>query len=115
MDTRIKKVKRDRRKKRIRAKIFGTTLKPRLSVFRSNRYISAQLINDELGVTIAAATSKDGKAKTVLERAKEVGQKIAAQALAKKVTEAVFDRAGYLYTGSVAGVANGARDAGLKL
>jgi large subunit ribosomal protein L18 len=114
MDTKIKKIQRERRKKRIRAKIFGVSEKPRLSVFRSNKYITAQLIDDSKGVTLAAATSKNTKGKTVLEKAKAVGVSIAEQAKAKKVSKAVFDRGGYLYTGSVAAVADGAREAGLK-
>jgi large subunit ribosomal protein L18 len=114
MDTKVKKIQRERRKKRIRAKIFGMSDKPRLSVFRSNKYITAQLIDDSKGVTLASATSKTAKGKTVLERAKAVGESIGKQAEAKKITMAVFDRGGYLYTGSVAAVADGAREAGLK-
>lgn len=105
MDTKIKKIQRERRKKRIRAKIFGTSEKPRLSVFKSNKYISAQLIDDSKGVTLAAATDKD---------AKVVGESIGKQAKAKKISKVVFDRGGYLYTGSVSAVADGARSAGLK-
>lgn len=114
MDTKIKKLQRDRRRKRIRAKIFGESKKPRLSVFRSNKYISAQLIDDSKGVTLASATSKGIKGKNVLEKAKAVGVKIAEQAKAKKIFSAVFDRGGYLYTGSVSALADGAREAGLK-
>lgn len=114
MDTKVKKIQRDRRRKRIRAKVFGVAQMPRLSVFRSNKYISAQLIDDEKGVTLAMSNSKTAKGKTVLERAKEVGKNIAEQAKAKKIEKAVFDRGGYLYTGSVAAVALGAREAGLK-
>ncbi|MEK7635173.1 MAG: 50S ribosomal protein L18 [Patescibacteria group bacterium] len=114
MDTKIKKIQRERRKKRIRAKIFGLSDKPRLSVFRSNKYITAQLIDDSKGVTLAAATSQNVKGKSVLEKAKAVGVSIAEQAKAKKVSKAVFDRGGYLYTGSVAAIADGAREAGLK-
>ncbi len=114
MDTKIKKIQRERRRKRIRAKIFGTALKPRLSVFRSNKYISAQLIDDEKGLTLASATSKGLKGKTVAERAKAVGSSIGEQAKAKKITKAVFDRGGYIYTGSVSALADGAREAGLQ-
>jgi large subunit ribosomal protein L18 len=114
MDTKVKKIQRERRKKRIRAKIFGTSEKPRLSIFRSNKYITAQLIDDTAGETLAAATSKDVKGKTVFERAKEVGASIAKQAQAKKISTVVFDRSGYLYTGSVSALATGAREAGLK-
>jgi len=114
MDTKIKKIQRDRRRKRIKAKVFGVADKPRLSVFRSNKHISAQLVDDSAGVTLAAATSKDMAGKGALVKAKAVGAKIAEQALAKKVATAVFDRGGYLYTGAVAAVADGAREAGLK-
>lgn len=115
MDTKIKKIQRDRRRKRIRAKIFGTSEKPRLSLFRSNKYITAQLIDDTKGNTLVSATSKNIKGKNVLEKAKAVGASIAEQAKSKKISSAVFDRGGYLYTGSVSAVADGAREAGLKL
>lgn len=114
MDTKIKKEQRDRRRKRIRAKIFGTSEKPRLSVFRSNKYITAQLIDDSKGVTLASATSKNISGKSVLEKAKAVGASIAEQAKVKKISTAMFDRGGYLYTGSVSAIADGAREAGLK-
>lgn len=114
MDTKIKKIQRDRRRKRIRAKVFGTSEKPRLSLFKSNKYITAQLIDDTKGNTLASATSKNIKGKNVLEKAKAVGASIAEQAKSKKISSAVFDRGGYLYTGSVSAVADGAREAGLK-
>ncbi|MFH0804041.1 MAG: 50S ribosomal protein L18 [Candidatus Zambryskibacteria bacterium] len=114
MDTKIKKIQRERRKKRIRAKIFGVSDKPRLSIFRSNKYITAQLIDDSKGVTLASATSKDIKGKNVLEKAKAVGESIAEQAKTKKISKIVFDRSGYIYTGSVSAVADGARSGGLK-
>ena len=114
MDTKIKKIQRERRKKRIRAKVFGVSDKPRLSVFKSNKYISAQLVDDARGATLASATSKNIKGKSVLEKAKAVGESIAKQAEVKKISTAVFDRGGYLYTGSVKAVADGARGAGLK-
>ncbi len=115
MDTKVKKEQRDRRRKRIRAKIFGMPEKPRLSIFKSNKYISAQLIDDANGVTLASATSMKMKGKTSLERAKEVGASIAEQAKSKKIQKAVFDRGGYLYTGSVSALADGAREAGLQV
>ncbi len=114
MDTKIKTTQRDRRRKRIRAKIFGMADCPRFSIFRSNKYITAQLIDDNRGVTLAAATSKTAKGKSILEKAKAVGASIAEQAKTKKIEKAVFDRGGYLYTGSVSAVAEGARAAGLK-
>ncbi|OHA94204.1 MAG: 50S ribosomal protein L18 [Candidatus Zambryskibacteria bacterium RIFCSPHIGHO2_12_FULL_38_34] len=114
MDTQIKKIQRDRRRKRIRAKIFGVGKKPRLSVFKSNKYISAQLIDDSKGATLASATSKNIKGKNSFERAKAVGISIAEQAKAKNISVVVFDRGGYIYTGSVSALADGAREAGLK-
>ena len=97
MDTKIKKIKRERRKKRIRAKVFGTAETPRFAVFKSNRHISAQLIDDVKGVTLAAATSKNIKGKNIKERAGAVGASIATQALAKKTGKAVFDRGGIVF------------------
>lgn len=114
MNTKIKTAKRERRRKRIRAKIFGTAEKPRLSVFKSNKHISAQLIDDSKGTTLASATSKNAKGKSVLEKAKAVGALIALQAKEKKISSIVFDRSGYLYVGSVSALADGAREAGLK-
>lgn len=114
MNTKIKTEQRDRRRKRIRAKIFGTAEKPRFSIFRSNKYISAQLIDDEKGKTLVSATSKNIKVKSSAEKAKMVGTAIAEQAKTKKIIKAVFDRGGYLYTGSVSALADGAREAGLK-
>ncbi|MGL6268973.1 MAG: 50S ribosomal protein L18, partial [Chitinophagaceae bacterium] len=102
----------------IRQKISGTSQKPRLSVFRSNMEIYAQLIDDDNGVTLAAASSKD---KEVLaqkvnksEKGKLVGQAIARKAIALGLTTCVFDRGGYLYHGRVKAIAEGAREGGLK-
>lgn len=114
MNTKLKTEQRDRRRKRIRAKVFGNAEKPRLSVFRSNKYIIAQLIDDSKGNTLAYATSKNATGKTVIERAKEVGKILALQAKAQKINTVVFDRGGYLYAGSVKALADGAREAGIK-
>ena len=103
---------------RVRKKIFGTSVKPRLCVYRSTNYIYAQIIDDVNGKTLAASSSLalskqlEGKSKT--EAAKIVGQDVAAKALKLGYTEAVFDRGGYIYTGRVAALADGAREAGLK-
>jgi len=103
---------------RVRKKVFGTSVKPRLCVYRSTNYIYAQIIDDVNGKTLAASSSLalgkqlDGKTKT--EAAKLVGQDVAAKALKLGFTEAVFDRGGYIYTGRVAALADGAREAGLK-
>ena len=101
---------------RVRNKISGTASRPRLSVFRSNKDIYAQLVDDVKGVTIVAASSKvkdlDGKAK--MEQANAVGKLIAEKAIAAGVEAVVFDRGGYLYHGRVKSLAEGAREGGLK-
>ncbi len=106
--------KRVRRHARIRAKIFGTKDKPRFAVYRSNKFIYAQIINDETGRTLASASDKAGKGKTKTDRALEVGKIIAEEAKKQKVKDVVFDRGGFIYTGRVRAVAEGAREAGLK-
>jgi len=103
------------RKKRISAKIRSDKNKPRLSVFKSLTGISAQVIEDSKGVTLVSATAKEVKAKNNLDGAKKVGMLIAKKCLDKKIKEVVFDRAGYKYHGKVKALADGAREAGLKL
>ncbi len=110
----IKKEKRNRRHARIRARISGTAELPRLSVFKSNKHISAQLIDDESGKTIAAGHSREAKGKELLEKAREVGKIVAEKAKAKGVKAVVFDRGGFIYTGNVKALAEGAREGGLK-
>jgi large subunit ribosomal protein L18 len=95
----------ERRHKRIRAKISGTAEKPRLSVFKSNRYIYAQLIDDEKGATLAATSGTDGT---------KVGTDLAKKALAANISKVVFDRGGYLYAGKIKAIADGARAGGLQ-
>ncbi len=112
-NSKSKTEQRIRRKARIRAKISGTKEMPRLSVFKSNRYISAQIIDDGSSVTLASSHSKTAKGKTLLEKSVGVGSDIAAQAKAKKITKVVFDRGGFRYTGAVKAVAEGAREGGL--
>lgn len=106
------------RQKRVRRQVVGTAERPRLCVFRSSRFIYAQLISDETNEVLAAYSSRalaDGKKSAGnKECAKRVGQEIAELAKAKKVTKVVFDRNGYLYHGRVAAVAEGAREAGLE-
>ncbi len=114
MKTKIKNEKRSRRHKRVRAKIRGTAECPRLAVFRSNKYIYAQLINDVTGTTIAAARS-EGLKGTAMEQAAAVGKMIAEAAKKAGITKAVFDRGGFLYTGRVRAVADTAREAGLTI
>ncbi len=105
------------RHKRVRSKISGTAQRPRLNVYRSLSHIYAQLIDDEKGVTIAAASSveKDfGMSGGNKEAARKVGQMIAERAAKNGITEVVFDRGGYLYHGRVKELAEGAREGGLK-
>lgn len=106
--------RRIRIKYRVRNKISGTTARPRLSVFRSNKQIYAQIINDETASTLAAASSLGLEAMPKMEQAAKVGELIAQKALEAGITEVVFDRNGYLYHGRVKEVADGARKGGLK-
>ena len=105
---------------RVRKKISGTAAKPRLNVYRSLNNIYAQIIDDTQGVTLASASTLDKevaemiKGKNKTEAAKVVGEVVAKRAMEKKIEEVVFDRGGYLYTGRVQAVADGARAAGLK-
>ncbi len=109
----IKAQKRIRRHKRIRAKVSGVQDKPRLSVFKSNKYIHAQIIDDYNAVTLVASTDKNAKGKTKIERAKIAGMEIAKAAKLKKIESVVFDRGGFVYTGRVKAFAEGAREGGL--
>ncbi|MDO5033543.1 MAG: 50S ribosomal protein L18 [Eubacteriales bacterium] len=118
----IKKVSknaiRQRKQARVRKKVSGTAERPRLSVFRSNAHIYAQIINDESHATLAAASSlefaKQDQVGSNIDAAKQVGQSIAERAQAAGITEVVFDRSGYIYHGRVAALADAAREAGLK-
>lgn len=110
---RIYLTNRDRIKNRIRSKVSGTAERPRLTVYKSNKYIYAQLIDDTAGVTLAEANSADMKIKKT-EAATEVGKKLAAAAKAKNITKVVFDRNGYIFTGRVLALADSAREAGLE-
>ncbi len=109
----IKTQKRTRLKAKIRSKISGTKEVPRLSVFKSNRFMYAQVIDDVRGTTLASASDIDIKKGTKVVRAIEVGTRIADAAKAKKITKVVFDRNGYKYTGRVKSLADGARKGGL--
>lgn len=114
-----KNAERVKRHARIRNKISGTAERPRLCVYKSLTKIYAQIIDDVKGVTIAAASSLDKDLADALkglnktEQAKLVGEAVAKKALKKKVKTVVFDRSGYIYTGRVEALANGAREAGL--
>ena len=113
-----KEKRRQKIHKRVRKTITGTPAKPRLSVFRSNNEIYAQLIDDVNGVTIASASSRDKdidvNSKTKSEASVVVGEAIAKKALDQKIDSISFDRSGYLYHGRVKSLAEGARKGGLK-
>lgn len=102
--SKLKQMKIARRHKRIRATISGTAERPRVSVFRSNKFIYAQIIDDEKGVTLTQAQASD---------AKTVGIELAKKAQAIKIEKVVFDRGGYLYTGKIKALADALREGGL--
>ncbi|MCA6380613.1 MAG: 50S ribosomal protein L18 [Cytophagales bacterium] len=110
------KVRRLRIKKGIRKKLEGTSARPRLSVFKSNKAIYAQVIDDAKGHTLLATSSKDldKKGGVTLTISKTVGQKLAEKALASGIKDIVFDRNGYLYHGNIKALAEGAREGGLN-
>lgn len=112
----MKKNNFERRKKKVRAKIFGTQERPRLSVFRSNRRIYAQIIDDSKGKTLVSASdlSKNPEKTSKVEGAKKVGEKVAKGALAKKIKKVVFDKSGYKYHGRIKSLADAAREGGLE-
>jgi large subunit ribosomal protein L18 len=107
-------MQRIKRHKRVRAKISGTSSRPRLSVFRSANAVYAQLIDDEKNKTIVSSSCRETKEKSKTDKAFKVGELIAEKALAKKIKEVVFDRGGYKYHGRVKQLAEGARKKGLK-
>ena len=111
-----KNAARLKRHVRVRAKISGTPERPRLAVYRSLNNISAQIIDDVNGVTLASASSYEKGFETGgnKEAAKKVGKLVAERAIEKGITEVVFDRGGYLYHGRVSELADGAREGGLK-
>jgi large subunit ribosomal protein L18 len=107
---------KETRHKRVRAKVHGIKDKPRLSVFRSNKHISLQLIDDNSGKTLVSASDLKLKKKgTKTEIAREVGKKLAESAKLKKIKNVVFDKGGYKYHGRIKAVAEGAKEGGLKL
>jgi len=113
-----KRNRRLRRKKSIRKKISGTGERPRFSVYKSNKYIYAQVIDDNKGITIASASNNEkdnrDKKRTVAD-AEKIGEIIGSRLKEKKVKSVVFDRNGYLYHGVIKAVAEGARKAGIKV
>ena len=113
-------VEREKRRKRVRKKVSGTGLRPRLNVFRSLNHIYAQVVDDEKGITLANASSLEPEVKGKLDScgsiaaAEAVGEQIAKKALEKGISLVVFDRAGYLYHGRVKALAEAARKGGLE-
>lgn len=105
---------RIRRHKRVRAKVIGSETRPRLSIYKSNTRLTAQIIDDTKGVTIAAVSSQDEKGKTPRERAEQAATTLAKSAGAKGVKAVVFDRGGFQYVGTVKAFADAARAAGLQ-
>ncbi len=115
-----KNKERIRRHTRVREKVSGTEQRPRLSVYRSLEHMYAQIIDDQKGVTLVSANTMEKalsaslKGKSKLDKAYAIGQEIANRAIKKGIKEVVFDRSGYIYTGRIKKVADGARDAGLE-
>ena len=118
MTTKQKQLLRVRRHRRVRKHVTGTPDRPRLAVFRSNKHISAQVIDDVSGRTLAAASSVEKDLKSTVggnrDAAKKVGQLLGERAKAAGVSKVVFDRGGFLYHGRVAALADAAREAGLE-
>ncbi len=111
-----KRAHREKRRKRVRRKLTGTAERPRLSVYRSNVHIYAQLIDDYAGHTLASADSREvGEAENRKESARKVGELIARKASEAGIETVVFDRGGNRYHGRIAALAEGAREGGLKL
>jgi large subunit ribosomal protein L18 len=115
MSVRTKEQIRLRRRRRVRAKVRGTAARPRLSVFRSNNGLFAQLIDDEAAVTLVSAQWTEAKDLKSMERATKVGALLAERAKAAGIERAVFDRGGYQYHGRVKALADGAREGGLAI
>ena len=109
-----KQERRNKIKTRIRGKVSGTAERPRMTVFRSNKQIYVQLVDDSEGKTLVSASSKGMEEGTKTELAAKVGQAIAEKALAAGITEVVFDRNGYLFHGRVKSLSDAARNGGLK-
>ena len=108
-----KRIQRQRRHARIRAKVIGFSEKPRLSIYKSNKYIWAQIIDDIKHITLVAVSTKGIKGRNETERAKIAGEQIAKLAADKKIKRVVFDRGGFIYTGRIQAFAEGAREGGL--
>ena len=117
--TSARTLSRRKRQRRIRKAVSGTSERPRMAVFRSSKHIYAQIVDDESGITVAAASTltadvrEEGKVLGNIEGAKKVGAAVAAKARAAGIEQVVFDRGGYLYHGKIKALADAAREAGL--
>jgi large subunit ribosomal protein L18 len=109
-----KKDRRGRRHARVRSRVFGSGMRPRLSVFRSNKFIYSQIIDDEKNETLVAHSTQAEKNPGTLEAAKKAGLELAKLAEKKKVKKVVFDRGGFIYAGKIKAFAEGAREGGLE-
>jgi len=118
MTTSVKTAGRIRRHARVRKTVRGTSVRPRLAVFRSSKHITAQIIDDRAGTTLAAASSAEATMRATahgnIAEAKQIGALLAERAKAKGISTVVFDRGGYLYHGRIAALADAAREAGLE-
>ena len=115
MSLSLKQQKRDRRHRRVRARVSGSAVRPRLSIYKSNTRLTAQIINDETGTTLAAVSSaEEKKGKTPRERAEQAAATLAKRAKEAGIKAVVFDRGGFLYVGTVKAFADAARAAGLE-
>ncbi|MES3005258.1 MAG: 50S ribosomal protein L18 [Patescibacteria group bacterium] len=110
----LKKQKRQRRHVKIRSKVFGTQDVPRLAVFKSNKHIMVQVINDDSGKTLTAVHSREVKGKNMTEKSIAVGVLVAEKAKKMNVSKIVFDRGGFIYTGNIKALADAARSGGLQ-
>ncbi len=113
-----KKLRRSRRRKRVRKRLSGTSARPRMTVYKSNRHLYVQVIDDDAGTTIASATTQSkenaGKVARSLEKASALGEKIGKKLQEQEIKTVVFDRNGYKYHGLVKAIADGARKAGVQ-
>lgn len=109
-----KREQRNRRHNRVRARVEGTESRPRLSIYKSNTRLTAQIIDDSKGVTLAAVSSSNEKGKTPKERAEQAASTLAKAAVAKGIKAVVFDRGGFQYVGTIKAFADAARGAGLE-
>jgi large subunit ribosomal protein L18 len=116
--SKTKRIARQRRHARVRKSVRGTAARPRLAVFRSNKHITAQIIDDRAGTTLAAASSAEPAMRSAahgnVAEAKQIGALLAERAKAKGISSVVFDRGGYLYHGRIAALAEAAREGGLE-